>query len=308
MYKILLVDDEQNVLNALRRELQSDYEIEAFSNPQEALQHCPQNRFDLVVVDHQMPGMNGIEFLNKFSKLQSDAVRIMLSGEADFDALANAVNELHIYRFISKPWDMAELAITLAEALLQREQLLKNKQLAEEVRQHRNWQQAHDPSHIYQVLVVDDESNVLHAISREITARGGFFDLQLAMLKQADSLLPMMQGDLHFNVTTFTSPAQALERAKQFNYDVVISDYLMPEMDGLTFLKALREIQPDAARILISGQVDKEVLVKAINDAEIFSFIGKPWHEYTLRNTLSQAIYYRNLLRENRLLTDHSRN
>jgi DNA-binding NtrC family response regulator len=253
-----------------------------------------------------MPTMNGIEFLKQFNKLQNDAVRIMLSGEADFDAVASAVNELHIYRFISKPWDMTELATTLAEALLQREQVLKNRALAESARKHRNWQHAHNPNRIYQILVVDDEPNVLSAMAREITARGGFFDLQLAMLKQADSLLPMMQGDLHFNVSTFVSPAQALERAKQFNFDVVISDYLMPEMDGLTFLKALGEIQPDAARILISGHTDKEVLIKAINYSEIFGYISKPWHEYTLRNTLSQAIYYHNLLHENRLLAEHA--
>jgi response regulator RpfG family c-di-GMP phosphodiesterase len=77
-------------------------------------------------------------------------------------------------------------------------------------------------------------------------------------------------------------------------------------MDGLTFLKALREIQPDAARILISGHTDKEMLIKAINYSEIFGYISKPWHEYTLRNTLSQAIYYHNLLHENRLLAEHA--
>jgi CheY-like chemotaxis protein len=60
MYQILVVDDEQNVLNALRRELQSDYAIETFSSPQDALQKCQQSRFDLVIVDYQMPTMNGI--------------------------------------------------------------------------------------------------------------------------------------------------------------------------------------------------------------------------------------------------------
>jgi DNA-binding NtrC family response regulator len=94
----------------------------------------------------------------------------------------------------------------------------------------------------------------------------------------------------------------ALERAGQFNYDVVMSDYLMPEMDGLRFLEAFREIQPDAARILFSGQANKDVLVKAINNSEIYGYISKPWHEYALISTLSQAIDYHDLLRENRLL------
>lgn len=302
MYQLLLIDDEPNILSALRRELQSTYAVQPFSDPQQALLHCRDNRVDLAIVDYKMPQMNGVEFLKQFGKLQPDAVRLMLSGEADFNALISTINETHIYRFISKPWDSTELAATLAEALSHREQALENRRLAAVCREHRNWQPAQNPNRIYQVLVVDDEPNILSALARDMNARGGFYDLQMAMQHQADPSSPQEHRDLHFNIHTATSPRQALERARQVHYDVVVSDYLMPEMDGLSFLNAFREIQPDAVRILLSGQADKEVLVKAINNAEIYSYLGKPWHEYTLHNTLAQAISYRDLLRENRLL------
>ena len=304
MHRILIVDDEQNVLSALRRELHGGYQVETFDRPEDALEHCANAQFDLVIADYKMPGMDGIEFLKRFGKLQPDAARLVLSGQADFGAVIGAINEAHIYRFIAKPWDSSELAATMAQALAHRAMLLENRRLVELCRRERHWQRAHDPDKLYQVLVVDDEPNVLSAVTRDLTARERFDDLHAALLHAADPDRPMERNDFRFNVHTAESPLQALERAKQFNYDVVISDYLMPEMDGLRFLEAMRQIQPDATRILFSGHADKDVLVRAINDSEIFGYIAKPWHEYELKSAVSQAVAYRNLLRENRHLAE----
>ncbi len=302
MYRILLVDDEPNVLNALRRELQGDYAVEAFSNPHEALQHCQKTRFDLAIVDYKMPEMTGVEFLSQFGKLQPDAVRLMLSGEADFKALIDTINEAHIDRFISKPWNLIELTLTLAFALAQREQVLKNQRLKDACSNLPNRQQAQNSERVYRVLVVDDEPNVLSAIARELNACSGLKAPRVIVSHQGEQ----SSRDLHFNVFTSASAIKALELAKQSSYDVVISDYRMPEMDGLHFLEAFSEIQPDAARILLSGNADKDALVNAINYSNIYSFLSKPWNEYMLRNTLAQAILYRDLLHENRLLAEQA--
>jgi DNA-binding NtrC family response regulator len=248
--------------------------------------------------------MNGLQFLKQFGRLQPDAARLVLSGEADFDALMGSVNETHIFRFIEKPWDRIALTATLAQALAHRATLLENQRLAELCRKERHWQRANDPDKLYQVLVVDDEPNVLSAVARDLTVRERFDDLHAALLHEADPEFPVERHDFRFNVHTAASPLQALERARQVNYDVVIADYLMPEMDGLRFLDAIRQMQPDATRVLFSGHADKDVLVKAINDSEIYGYIAKPWREYELKNTISQAVVYRNLLRENRHLAE----
>jgi len=303
MYRILLVDDEQNVLNALRRELQDEYEIESFSNLAEALKRCHDVQFDLVIADYQMPEMNGIQFLKQFGKLQPDAIRIILSGQADTNVLINSINETHIYRFIDKPWDKTELAGTIAQALAYRKVLLENRQLTKSSpTKIYAGQPGMDTERNYQILVVDDEPNVLSTISRDLTSRNAFGDLHMLMLREADPEFPKSHMDFRFEVYTTTSPLQALDYAKSVDCDVVIADNQMPEMNGLEFLKSFQEQQPDAIRILISGHTDKQTLTEAINRLEIFSFISKPWREYELKSAVTQAIIFKNLLQQNRLL------
>ena len=70
----------------------------------------------------------------------------------------------------------------------------------------------------------------------------------------------LLQSD--YRVVTHTSPLAALAAAKGTPVDLVITDYLMPEMDGITFLSRLREIQPQAIRVLLTGYADKENAIR----------------------------------------------
>jgi response regulator RpfG family c-di-GMP phosphodiesterase len=73
-------------------------------------------------------------------------------------------------------------------------------------------------------------------------------------------------------------------------------------MDGLELLKALAAVQPECARIVLSGQTDMNALVKMVNETHIFRFIPKPWHDYFLKSSVAQAIELAGVLRENRRL------
>lgn len=118
MYRILLVDDEPNILSALRRSLASidvtrlDGEapkLQAFTSPEAALEHCEEHEFDLIMTDYRMPTMDGVQFLTRLMDIQPSTPRVIISGYADRDAIIAAINEAQLTRFIQKPWDDNEL-------------------------------------------------------------------------------------------------------------------------------------------------------------------------------------------------------
>jgi len=116
--RLLLVDDEENVLKSLLRLLQGDnYEIFTASNGKEGLELIIKNKFQIVISDYRMPEMNGAEFLKQVRKISPDTIRLILTGYADIDIAVSAINEGHVYKFITKPWDGDLLKVTVKRAL-----------------------------------------------------------------------------------------------------------------------------------------------------------------------------------------------
>jgi len=111
---VLVVDDEANVVSALRRTLRREgYTILSASEPAEALAILRQSAVDVVLSDQLMPNMSGLDFLKEVRALHPDVVRIMLTGHADVATAVEAINDGEIYRFLTKPWDDAELKVAL---------------------------------------------------------------------------------------------------------------------------------------------------------------------------------------------------
>jgi DNA-binding NtrC family response regulator len=127
------------------------------------------------------------------------------------------------------------------------------------------------------VLVVDDEEMVTTSIST------------LLML------------ETEYDVLTFNSPSEALEEIQEEEVDLIVSDYLMPgEMNGIDFLLKMKEIQPDAIRVLLTAYADKENAIKAINEVGLYQYVEKPWDNEALllliRNGLHQRLLWKQLM------------
>lgn len=138
MHRLLLVDDEHGILNSLERVLGRDgYEVNSFTSGPAALKAAEKHPYHIVISDYRMPEMDGIAFLKKIKELQPDAVRVILTGHADVEAVMEAINTCEVYRFLSKPWNDQELKLTVRQALQHQELLLENRRLAEEVRRQR---------------------------------------------------------------------------------------------------------------------------------------------------------------------------
>jgi len=103
-----------------------------------------------------------------------------------------------------------------------------------------------------------------------------------------------------FEVLTYTVPAEALEDldTKIRNVDLVISDYLMPTMDGITFLAEVKKKFPLVPRILLTGYADKENAIKAINNVGLYQYIEKPWDNDDLRLIIRNGLEKTILLKQ----------
>jgi len=116
-----------------------------------------------------------------------------------------------------------------------------------------------------------------------------------------NSLRSFLNLETEYNVKVFDSAVKALEFVKNNDVNLIISDYLMPEMDGITFLGETRKIKPDVPRIILTGYADKENAIKAINDVGLFQYIEKPWDNEDL------LIIIRNGLEKQQLLSKLSK-
>jgi len=133
------------------------------------------------------------------------------------------------------------------------------------------------------ILCVDDEANVLRSLKRLFL-------------------------DEDYEIVTAESGSEGLAILQQRQpVQVVISDYRMPEMDGVDFLRQVHERWPETVRIVLSGYADTAAVVSAINEGQIYKFIPKPWNDDELKMTIAKAVERYFLIKANRELNEELR-
>lgn len=131
--RVLFVDDEPNVLDAIQRTLRKQVEIHTATGGADGLRVLQEaGPFALVVSDMRMPGMSGPQFLARVREQEPETVRMILSGQADLHATIAAVNEGHIYRFLSKPCPPDQLLAAVDDGLKQYRLITAEKILLEQ--------------------------------------------------------------------------------------------------------------------------------------------------------------------------------
>ncbi|MCD6161936.1 MAG: response regulator [candidate division Zixibacteria bacterium] len=124
------------------------------------------------------------------------------------------------------------------------------------------------------LLLVDDEPNVLKSLKRLLI-------------------------DTDYKIFTADSGEKGLEVFDKKQIHVVISDYRMPEMNGVEFLSKVKEKSPETIRIILSGYADAVAIVDAINEGEIYKFITKPWNDHEFLTTIMRTFEQYDLQHEN---------
>jgi DNA-binding NtrC family response regulator len=96
--------------------------------------------------------------------------------------------------------------------------------------------------------------------------------------------------ELDIDAVTFNKPREAAQHLADNEVDLVISDFLMPEMDGIAFLTEARRLHPHAPRVLLTGYADKENAIKAINEVQLYQYVEKPWDNGQLKNIIKNGL------------------
>ncbi len=132
-FDILVVDDEEDNLDAFRFSFRRSFTLHYALGGQAALDKLRTLDAAVIVSDQRMPGINGIELLERAKQIRPDAVGILLTAYADLDVLIHAVNSGAVDRYVQKPWDSKELAVVLRQAVTSFATVRENKRLREQL-------------------------------------------------------------------------------------------------------------------------------------------------------------------------------
>ena len=130
---VLVVDDEERVLDALEAVLAAEFTVLRASGGAAALELLREHEVAVIVTDYRMPGMTGVELLQRSQDVAPDAVRMVLTAYTDVDSLMEAINTGRIYHFVTKPWDPNELLVVVRRAAERYELGRENARLRDEL-------------------------------------------------------------------------------------------------------------------------------------------------------------------------------
>ena len=170
---ILVVDDEEHVRDALTTLLAREgYAVRSAAGAREALEILRQEPIKLVISDHHMPEMNGVEFFSLIRERHPHVCRIMLTGDGERDTVIRAVNQGEVYRFIPKPWNntMLRIIVHFAFETIQLED--ENRRLLQALRRQLHFVRALERDYPYLAALARQEEAELLLAQAERTGDG----------------------------------------------------------------------------------------------------------------------------------------
>ncbi|MDD3731713.1 MAG: response regulator [candidate division Zixibacteria bacterium] len=270
--KLLMVDDEKEFLETSARSLsRRDFEVHLAFDGTTALQMLKQDRYDVVVLDVKMPGLDGVEVFHRIQNQWPEIPVILLTGHGTISQAFQTSKE-GIADYLTKPCDIDELARRIKEILVQ----AKDKSLP-----------AGTPSEVttdlVHVLLVDDEIELLESLKK---------------------ILERRQMEVHIT----QSGEQALEILKKTYIDVVVLDVKMPGIDGLETLQIMKRKFPAVEVILLTGHPSVDTAIRGIK-LGASEYLIKPAKDDSFANIIHRVYNNRreNIARRDKEIIDEIR-
>lgn len=256
--RVLCVDDEPNILRALGWLLQKEFEVVTAASGREGLERVKSDDFDVVISDQHMPEMSGIDFLREVKAQAPRAMRILLTGYSDRDAVLRSVNESEIFRYVTKPWDVAELPRIVAQAA----------EIARRQTEDGQWTAAGEmpmpAAGESKILVLDDDVRVHAAVE-------------------------LCAGDLA-QVVHVTNIADAIHHLHDHSIGVIVAETRVGSVDLTRLICLLKQRCPQVVSVVLAEEAGADTVIRLVNQGQIFRFLPKPIKAALLRKTLQQAL------------------
>lgn len=280
---VMFVDDEKRVLTSMRALFRRDYNVHLANSGNEALELLETQDMDVIVSDQRMPGMTGVDVLKECKTRAPRAMRILLTGYADKDAIEASINEGEVFRYLTKPCAREELKETLALAVSAAN---LGAEPANDVPAPAGpvpgpsvdfapdappWAEA-PPAPV----VVDSAEAAPREAPEDAAARAAAVEL---MVLSSD---PAFTSSLHkalgesYQLHTVKKVEQAIELLDQHPVGVVITDIAINADEVQVLTTQLKHSVPELVTIVASDHSDAHRLIELINSGQVFRFLLKP--------------------------------
>jgi len=128
-YNLLIIDDEIEITKAITRQFRKKYHVYSATNADDGFAIMEKENIQVVLSDQRMPGMTGVDFFTKIKGKYPDALKLILTGYTDIEAVIGAINEGQVFRYVTKPWHPDELDTIIREAFEKYELITNNRKL-----------------------------------------------------------------------------------------------------------------------------------------------------------------------------------
>lgn len=330
--KVLFVDDEQRVLNSMRIMFRRRFETYFASDGPSALEIVRHNDIDVVVADHRMPQMTGVEVLTAVRALSPRTVRILLTGYADLDAIEGSINEGEVFRFLTKPCAPAQLRATLDLAAE-----VSEKSHADAVPDIDPQEQlAHDiltdePPEIPRMAPVEPPAQFTRTVTELELAETDVIDHAEMAAVMADpeqhaaserlaeissngvivfSVDENVINSIHqaagarFPVHVASNIVQVVKVLKENRPGVLVTDITHDRNTIQVMTGRLKQHLPELVTIIVSEHRDALDMIWLINHGQIFRFLRKPVSAGRCGISIQAALQHHEALRVDPLLAD----
>jgi response regulator RpfG family c-di-GMP phosphodiesterase len=278
---VLFVDDEPRILNTMRILFRRSYDVLTATSGAEALALLRQHAVDVVVSDQRMPEMTGIELLRVASDLQPNAMRVLLTGYSELNAIIGSINEGEIFRFVSKPWSNEDLQDTLAKAV--------------------------------DAAKVDYASLVAGAKQAEAAADAtAAEDAPAVLILDSDpggrlSLQNMLKKDFT-EVYTAGNVAECAQLLLEHpSIGVLVTEAYVQGKPVTSLLALLKQYQPQLVSVVVTDRADANNAIAMINHGQVYRFLLKPLREGMAKINVVSALRHHQVLSRNPELANRHR-